>query len=114
MHIPDNYLSPSTCAVLAAAAAPAIAVSIKKIKQEIIIYVDTKFKDISQRLARDFTQLTERDVYICCMLLADFNTGMIASILNIQNDSVNIHRSRLRKKLGMETDQNLILFLQNV
>ena len=86
----------------------------KKIKQEIIIYVDTKFKDISLRLARDFTQLTKRDVYICCMLLADFNTGMIASILNIQNDSVNIHRSRLRKKLGMETDQNLILFLQNV
>lgn len=35
MHIPDNYLSPSTCIVLAAAAVPVIAVSIKKIKEEV-------------------------------------------------------------------------------
>lgn len=35
MHIPDNYLSPSTCAVLAVAAVPVWAVSIKKIKEEI-------------------------------------------------------------------------------
>lgn len=35
MHIPDNYLSPSTCAVLAAAMVPVWAVSIKKVKKEI-------------------------------------------------------------------------------
>ena len=35
MHIPDNYLSPSTCAVLAVAMVPVWAVSIKKVKKEI-------------------------------------------------------------------------------
>ena len=35
MHIPDNYLSPVTCAVMAAAAVPVIAVSIKKVKEEV-------------------------------------------------------------------------------
>ena len=35
MHIPDNYLSPETCAVLAAAMAPVVAVSIKKVKKEL-------------------------------------------------------------------------------
>ncbi len=35
MHIPDNYLSPATCAVLAAAMAPAVAVSIKKVQKEL-------------------------------------------------------------------------------
>lgn len=35
MHIPDNYLSPSSCAVLAAAMVPVWAVSIKKVKKEI-------------------------------------------------------------------------------
>lgn len=35
MHIPENYLSPSTCAVMAAAAVPAIAVSAKKVKENI-------------------------------------------------------------------------------
>ncbi len=35
MHIPDNYLSPSTCAVMGAAMLPVWAISIKKVKKEI-------------------------------------------------------------------------------
>ena len=35
MHIPDNYLSPSTCAVMGAAVAPVWAVAVKKVKEEI-------------------------------------------------------------------------------
>ena len=35
MHIPDNYLSPSTCAVLGAAMVPVWAVAIKKVKEEV-------------------------------------------------------------------------------
>ena len=35
MHIPDNYLSPSTCAVMGAAVAPVWAVAVKKVKAEI-------------------------------------------------------------------------------
>jgi len=35
MHIPDNYLSPSTCAVMATAMVPIWAISIKKVKKEI-------------------------------------------------------------------------------
>lgn len=34
MHIPDNYLSPQTCAVLTAAAVPVLAISIYKVKKE--------------------------------------------------------------------------------
>ncbi len=33
MHIPDNYLSPATCAVMFAVAAPVVAVSAKKLKE---------------------------------------------------------------------------------
>lgn len=35
MHIPDNYLSPSTCAVLAVAMVPVWGVAVKKVKEEI-------------------------------------------------------------------------------
>ena len=35
MHIPDNYLSPSTCVVMTAAAVPAWVHSVKKVKAEI-------------------------------------------------------------------------------
>ena len=35
MHIPDNYLSPESCALLAVAAAPAIGLSIAKVKVQL-------------------------------------------------------------------------------
>lgn len=35
MHIPDNYLSPSTCLVLGAAVAPVLAVAAKKVKEDV-------------------------------------------------------------------------------
>ncbi|MDO5519374.1 MAG: cobalt transporter CbiM [bacterium] len=35
MHIPDNYLSPSTCAVMAAAMVPVWAISVKKVRLEV-------------------------------------------------------------------------------
>ena len=35
MHIPENYLSPSTCAVMAAAMLPVWALAIDKVKKEI-------------------------------------------------------------------------------
>jgi cobalt/nickel transport system permease protein len=35
MHIPDNYLSPATCAVMAAAVAPAWALSVKKVSKDL-------------------------------------------------------------------------------
>ena len=35
MHIPDNYLSPQTCGVMAAAMVPVWMISVKKIKAEL-------------------------------------------------------------------------------
>lgn len=35
MHIPDNYLSPSTCLAMGVAMAPVLAVSAKKVKEEV-------------------------------------------------------------------------------
>jgi cobalt/nickel transport system permease protein len=37
MHIPDNYLSPSTCAVMGAAMLPVWAVAVNKLKKEISV-----------------------------------------------------------------------------
>ncbi|MDR0861823.1 MAG: cobalt transporter CbiM [Oscillospiraceae bacterium] len=35
MHIPENFLSPATCAVMAVAAVPVLAVAVKKVKDEL-------------------------------------------------------------------------------
>jgi len=79
--------------------------------EELIACMDIQYNNISKRLKDRFLDLTERDILICCLLLADFDTGMIATILDVKNDSIRIHRTRLRKKLGLETSENLTLYL---
>jgi len=81
--------------------------------QELIAIIDIQYNDISKRLIQQYTNLSERDILICCLLLAEFDTGMIASILDIKNDSIRIHRTRLRKKLGLQNSDNLTEFLRN-
>lgn len=81
----------------------------ENIRKQIILYVDCKYNNISQRLYKEHLdlKLNERDVFVCCMLLAEFTSGMIAVILNLQLSSVNILRSRLRKKLKIENNEKL-------
>ncbi len=79
--------------------------------EELIASMDLQFNNISQRLLNSFPELTNRDILICCLLLANFETGMIATILDVKNDSVRIHRTRLRKKLNLQNHENIIEFL---
>jgi DNA-binding CsgD family transcriptional regulator len=74
--------------------------------------MDLQYKDISVRLREQYPNLTEREILICCLLLANFDTGMIASILDIKNESMNTNRTRLRKKLGLQNNHNLEEFLR--
>ena len=87
--------------------------AIDKIEEEIIIYIDSAYKNLSKRLSAAYPHLTQRDILICCMLLANFDTGMIATLLNVRNESINIHRSRLRKKLMLDNSCNLMEFLRH-
>ena len=55
MHIPDNYLSPQTCAVMAAAMIPVWAVSIKKIK----LSINKELNSLSNLYQRELTTVTK-------------------------------------------------------
>ena len=76
--------------------------------EELIACMDLQHNKISKRLAVNFPELTDRDILVCCLLLANFNSGMIASILDVQSESVTKHRYRLRTKLGLLSHENLI------
>jgi len=80
--------------------------------EELIASMDIQYSDISKRLIEHYPNLSERDILVCCLLLADFDTGMISSILNVKNDSIRIHRIRLRKKLGLQNSDNLTNYLR--
>jgi DNA-binding CsgD family transcriptional regulator len=86
---------------------------VSTVHEELIYHIDVTHRNISRRLVDSYPNLTRRDILICCLLLANFDTGMIATILEVQTESINVHRSRLRKKLQLQNSENLLQFLLN-
>ena len=78
---------------------------------ELKTYVDMEFNNFTTRLKDKHPVLTENDIFITCLLIADFETGMIATILNVQTDSMNKQRYRLRTRLKLSNSDNLLNYL---
>jgi len=85
----------------------------KTFHEELIASMDVEYNDISKRLKDRFSELTEHDILISCLLIAEFDTGMIATILDVRIESINKHRYRLRTKLKLQSPDNLVEFLRN-
>lgn len=88
-------------------------VNSEQFRDEIITHIDSTYNNISQRLQDTYPLLTSNDILICVLLLAEFDSGMIAGVLGIKLDSVNTQRSRLRKRLNLDNTTNLYDFLAN-
>jgi tetratricopeptide (TPR) repeat protein len=62
-------------------------------------------------LLMQYPELSASDLKLCALLKLNLETKEMASLLGISPDSVKVSRSRLRKKLNLEAEQNLTLFL---
>lgn len=65
-------------------------------------------------LQQRFPDLTTGDLRICCLLRMNMSTKEIASLLNISVRSVELRRYRLRKRMGLENEINLVEFLMKL
>lgn len=63
------------------------------------------------KLARDYPTLTGTELRLCAFLRLPMQSKDIALLLNCSVRSVEKHRERIRKKLGIENGVNLITFL---
>jgi len=77
------------------------------------IQMDELHQEFYQRLKDSFPGLSVNDLRLCAYLKLGFNSKEIAEFMNIQPSSVYISRSRLRKKLGLNTDDDLHEFLNS-
>jgi hypothetical protein len=84
----------------------------KNFNEELIACMDMEYNNISKRLKVKFPDLSDNDIITCCLILAGFETGMIATIFDVKNESILIRRSRFRKKLKLEESENLNHFLR--
>lgn len=66
------------------------------------------------RLKQTHPALSRNDLKVCAYLRLHFTSKQIAQLQNISVRGVEIHRYRLRKKLGIETEQSLNDYLSNI
>lgn len=68
------------------------------------------FKNLKQK----FPDLTSHDLRLCAYIKIGFNSKEVSDLFNIKPSSVYISRSRLRKKLGLDTDTDLHGYLNSI
>ncbi|MEM6641428.1 MAG: hypothetical protein AAF616_00500 [Bacteroidota bacterium] len=75
------------------------------------IEVDTQFYD---RLRTKHPDLTPTEQRHCALVKLNFDSKEMASLLGISINSVHISRHRIRKKMGLERDDNLTVHISNI
>jgi tetratricopeptide (TPR) repeat protein len=68
--------------------------------EELFDYIDSAYNNLSQRIHARYPLLSRKDVLFCCMRYADFDAASIATILDIQINSVYRYNSLIRDKMG--------------
>ncbi len=74
-------------------------------------HFDQVHGDFLDRLRKQFPELTTQDQKLCAYLRLNLSTKEIAQLMSISVRGVEIARYRLRKRLGLETKQNLSKFI---
>lgn len=67
--------------------------------------------DFFENLLKQFPKLTPKDLKLCAYLKMNLSSKEIVPLMGITIRGVEIHRYRLRKKLDMDSSQNLSRFL---
>ncbi len=79
---------------------------------------NTRFKEVNQgfyeRLSKKHPTLTSNDLKNCALIKLNFSNKEIADLLGISVNSIYMSHHRLRKKLGLERDDNLSSYIATV
>ena len=78
------------------------------------LYFEDVNKEFYRELASINTDLTSNDLKLCALLKLNMNIKESASVMNIEPASVKTARYKLRKKLKLKPDDDLIEFIRNI
>jgi ligand-binding sensor domain-containing protein/DNA-binding CsgD family transcriptional regulator len=77
-------------------------------------HFDQVHENFFKRLRKEYPDLTPKDQKLCAYLRMNLTTKEVAPLMNISIRGVEISRYRLRKKLNMDPDTNLVSFILNI
>lgn len=75
---------------------------------------DIVYADFTKHLAEKHPELTVSEKRLCCYLKMGLSSKEIAPILNISPKSVEMNRYRLRRKMSLTRESNLVEYLQSI
>lgn len=77
-------------------------------------FFDEANKAFTSRLKKRHPDLTPNDLRFCSFLRMNMNSKEISLLLNISERSIEVKRYRLRKRMNMEHDKNLIEYMMDI
>ncbi len=77
-------------------------------------YFESINKNFYTRVKAAYTDISPNDLKMCALIKMNLSSKEMAAILNISPDSVKTARYRLRKKLNLNTEDNLTEFILNL
>ena len=75
------------------------------------INFDKSHQEFYERLSKEYPGLTSKDLRLCAYLKMNLSSKEIAPLLGISPQSVDVNRHKLRKKLQLDSEDNLTNFL---
>jgi tetratricopeptide (TPR) repeat protein/DNA-binding CsgD family transcriptional regulator len=77
-------------------------------------YFEQVHPEFFKKLKATFPNLTATELKLCALIRLSLNIKESASVLSISPDSVKVSRHRVRKKLGLTSDDNLTEFILSI
>lgn len=74
-------------------------------------YIDLSFDGFYSKLAKEYPTLNEKELQLCCMLMAGFKTDEIAAIWMNSVFSAHKYKTNVRKKINAQEGADIIAFL---
>ncbi|QSW89337.1 MULTISPECIES: LuxR C-terminal-related transcriptional regulator [Flavobacterium] len=85
-----------------------------KLWDDFKIYFEQSNPNFLLTLARKHPSLSSKDLKYCCYIKMNMSNNDITNLLGINQDSVRTHKYRLKKKLTLNKDQDIISYLRTV
>lgn len=78
------------------------------------IQMDELHQEFINKMHKKFPELSVYDLRLCAYLKIGMNSKEISELLRVLPSSINVSRSRIRKKMGLSHDQDLFHVLNEI
>ncbi|HEX8018020.1 MAG TPA: LuxR C-terminal-related transcriptional regulator [Flavobacterium sp.] len=85
-----------------------------KLWEDFKIYFEQSDPEFLLALAKKHPSLSPKDLKYCCYIKMNMSNNDITNLLGINQESVRTHKYRLKKKLTLEKEQDIISYLRSV